>query len=788
MNNNIIVRLWQCRFIYFVIAIGLFFITSSSYAEIKVQGNSKVLKDTIVLYSGLDKKSKEVNSNDIEEGIKSLYNTGFFSDVRIEKSDAHILIKVKENPTIKELAFENNKAIKSNSLKKEIRLTVGKFYSKAKVYQDALAIEKAYNKQGYYSAVVEPEIVEATPDEVKLIYNINEGDKATIKKVNFIGNYNYSSYELKQRILSREYAFYRFFSSADMYDPDKLLIDQEFLRKFYFSNGYFDFEIKNVTTELTPLRNGFIVTFFIDEGRQYKLNNFDIDINIKGVSTNEIRNKIILKKDKILDINDIESSEDAIVKYLGANGYAFADVSHDIIKDHESGKAIVKFIIEEGVKVYIGKININNNNRTMDQVIRRKLKIGEGDRYSETLLEKSKAAVTSLGYFSAVDFKRKRTAFPDKVDIDIDVKEISTGSMNFVAAYNDQTGISGSIGITENNFLGKGQSVDFNLEKSANSSQISFGFTESNFINTPVAAGFDFVAGNYYDKFAKYKNKNIGLGLRMQYELLEGIMHGIRYNVKALDIGHEKKDNISLVVQDFNDAVNEKNGGKATSSVIGHTISWANIDSFIFPTKGMKIDVSQDVAGLGGSFGYLKHSANAALFYPVYKKDLIFSFSARAASIHGIMGKKNKLINNLDLPQDYLRGFEPNGISPRHAKTGYPIGAKNYWSLSTELSFPVGLPEEVGIRGLAFYDMASMFGYDIKEGLVDDGQPNNFIYDSASARSSFGLGVVWRSPFGKIKLFYGIPLQRAKARNPGSGEYVEFDEIQRFTFSMGTMF
>ena len=759
-----------CRLIcLFVVFLCSCYDVSTSYSEeckIVVKGNNRIPRETIIMYANASAGDRaKFSTVQIEQIIKDLYATNFFSDVKIDHNQYNniITITVEENPIIRKIVFEGNKAINDESLREIVKLRPKEVYIPAQVHTDSIAIEAAYNKQGYYAIFVEPKIVKLPNNKVDLVYEIKQGEKAKIKKINFVGNKNFHADELKKNILSKEYAFYRFFSSADMYDPDKLLMDQELLTRFYQFNGYLDFVIKSTTAELTPARDGFVVTFLIDEGVKYKIKDFLVATNIKGLQKDKLIAKISLKNNSILSLADIEKSEYAITKYLGGHGYAFAEVTHEVIRNSEKGEAIVKFIVIEGVKVYINKININNNTRTIDKVIRRKIKIEEGDYYSNTLLERSKAAIVNLGYFSSVDFKNKRTEYADKVDIDIDVKETGTGSMNFLIGYNDQTGFMGSVSVTENNFLGKGQSVELLLSKSTQASQAMFSFTELGFLNQPIDAGFDIYAGKIDDKYAKYCNREIGGGVRMQYELYHGIYHGLRYNLKYFKIlqsGNEQ----SLIIRDFS--------GSAYNSSIGQTLSWAVLDSGIRPSRGVKFEFIQDLAGIGGDTYYIKNQVAANFFIPLYKRNVVLNFSTRAGVISGINNRRVRLMDNLQLDQDYLRGFEQSGISPRDRKTDYAIGAKNYCAGTAEVSFPLGLPEEIGLTGVAFIDAAAMFGYDLNPTINDA-----VIDQSTSIRSAYGVGIVWRSPFGKIKVNYGIPLKKEK-----------FDNTQRITLSLGGMF
>ncbi len=739
--------------------------TTSAYGASKINkidydGNQRISDQTIFAYLKLN-SGDSYNQTKVDESIKSLFNTGFFSDVKITLTGATLKVHVKENPMISKIYFDGNKRIEDNDLNQELLMQSSSVFSITKMQSDIKRIVNLYKKRGRYSVKVEPKIINLDQNRVNLIYEIEEGSQAKIKKINFDGNESYSDADLIEAIASREERWYRFFSSSDVYDPDKLEFDKEQIRRFYMNRGYADFKVTSATAELSPKRDAFLITFVVDEGNLFEFSEITVVSNIKTIEIEKLNKLLTIKSGSRFSKEEIDNSVDAITNYLGNHGYPFVDVEPEIHNNKENNTTSIQFQIKESPKVYINKINIKNNTRTLDKVIRREFRISEGDPYNISKIQRSKQRIENLGFFNKIDFKNKRTESPDKMDLDVEVEETSTGSLNFAAGYNTSFGPLGSISLSENNFLGKGQQVVLGFMQAQKQSDYSFSFTEPYFMDKELSAGFDiFLSEKNLRKQSAFSSKSKGFVLRSGYEITESLSHGVRYSLKEEDIFDVAAD-ASIYVKEQK--------GRNTVSAIGHTLTYDKLDSRIDPSDGYHLKISQDVAGLGGQTNFIMHEGSAAYYKPLYKKDLILKLSGKAANVRGFGGKKVKLNDRFMIGPDYIRGFDIAGIGPRDKKTYDALGGNNYYAGTAELIFPVGLPEELGVKGAVFTDAGSLFG-------IDEKNKSN-IHDAHSLRASSGASLIWKSPFGTMSLHYAVPYKKEK-----------FDDVRKFYFNFGTKF
>lgn len=730
--------------------------------HIKYEGNQRISKETIFAYLDVI-QGEEATVDKIDSSIKHLFETGFFSDVRISQEKDTLIVRVVENPLINKIAFDGNKRIEDADMMQEITMRANSVFSPYKLQADLNRITGLYQKMGRYSATIEPKIIQLDQNRVNLIYEINEGREAVIRKINFAGNKLFSDSDLAEVLASKEYRFYRFFSNADVYDPDKLEYDKEMLRRFYMNRGYADFKVTAATSELSLNRDGFLVTFVLHEGDEYNFGTFSIDSQIKGFDTEVLKPLVKVKEGVRFNREAIDESVDAITNYLGDHGYPFVEIDPRVATNSEDKIATLRFVIKESYRVYVRKINIKNNTRTLDKVIRRQFRIAEGDPYNITKIQRSKQRIDNLSYFSKLDLKNKKTEEPDKMDIDVEVEETSTGAINFAGGYNTSTGILGQITLSENNFLGKGQQVQLGTTLAQKERSAAFSFTEPFFMDKELSAGFDIFANNRnFESESSFKNKSVGFALRAGYEISEHLSHGVRYSLKRETV-YDVSDNASIYIKDQK--------GSHIVSLIGHTLAYNKLDNITTPTDGYLLKMDQDLAGIGGNTKYLSTRGTAAGFYPLYKRDVVFKSVARAGYVTGYGGSKVKLNDRFFIGPDYLRGFDIAGTGPRDKRGNKDsLGGDVYYTLTTELIFPVGLPNEVGLKASIFHDIGTLYSIDKNINKVN-------VYNSKSFRAAAGMSLIWKSPLGTISLNYAVPYMKEP-----------FDDVKRFYVDFGTNF
>jgi outer membrane protein insertion porin family len=747
----------------------------SKINEITIEGNNRIAKDTILSYLTV-KRGDTYSLAKAAEVTKDLFGTGFFEDVDVILTPRGALsIKVKEYPMIVKIAFEGIGSLKKKDALAEMELKERAIYSPSKLKRDIDRLLLLYQKQGRYAVDIKPKLIKLDENRINLILEIQAGHKAKIKKINFTGNNSFSAGELRRIINSKETAIWFIFSNADIYDVDKSNLDQELLKEHYLNSGYADFKVVSSFAELAPSREHFIITHNLEEGPLYKFGGFKVISHVPGVEPAELEKLVKASIGNKFNQSLLDETTEAMVNKLGDNGYAFVDIDTEFDRDRNNNTIGVRFIVNKSQKVYINKINIKNNVRTLDKVIRRELKISEGDPYNRTLIARSRQKVTNLDFFKRVELKNKRTKYSDKMDLDIEVEEKPTGSITLQAGYNTDRGIFGTVGISEDNWLGRGQEISAEYTQGRRERGVLFSFTEPYFLDKELSAGIDlFMDSEDRSSERSYKEARQGFALRTGYNLSEHLTHSIDYtfaNEVLNGILDLKKKRLAATAA--SGITNSKEKKKYVVSSASHGLTYDKLDNRYHPTSGYILRFTQSYAGLGGNVKYIRNMFVAKTYYPVYKDDVILGFSGHMGYIRPLGGKELRLNDRFFIggAQKYLRGFESSGIGPRDKRDGDAIGGKQYYAASAEVTFPIGLPRDLGFKGSVFTDIATLHGAKVPVGEQQYIQG----YGSKKLRVSYGAGIVWDSPFGKLRFDYAIAARKEK-----------HDETERFQFSFGT--
>ena len=725
---------------------------------ISVEGAQRIEPSAVASYFGLS-AGAEVSRYDLDLGLKKIYETGFYSDVSLDDNQGNIVVHVKENPSINQVIFEGNDKISKDDLEKETTLKSRSIYTRAKVQTDLKRLLDVYRRNGRYSAEITPQIIALEQNRVNLVYKITEGPKAFIEKITFIGNENYDSSTLSKVINSTVERWYQFLNDNDKYDPDRLSYDQELLRKFYFQNGYADFKIKSAIAELSPQQDAFYLTFTIEEGSRYKFGKVKVDSKLPPAKMPDLTPSISIHEGDIYNATEVEDSINRMTDLLGDHGFAFVEINPDV-KRREGGEKVIDltFNIAEGPKVYVDRINIFGNLRTLDNVIRREFKLSEGDAFSTSKLKRTEQRLNNLGYFEKVDIQRTPGSAPDKTNLDIEVTEKSTGDISLGAGYSTVDGPLADIGLRERNFLGTGQEVHARATIGSYRKNYDVGMTEPYFLGRELEAGFDLYQTfqNYQDN-ASFDREATGAVFKLGYNLSEYLKHQITYTIEQSKITNVA-DNASRFIKDQE--------GVDTASIIGHSLTYDKRDNKQMPTSGYVVRVSQDFAGVGGDDVFLRHELKGDYYVPLDKKWTYF-LSGSAGNILGV-GQDVRINQRFFIGSEEIRGFANAGIGPRDSVTGDPLGGETYYVITNEIRFPLGLPDDLGVSGATFIDAGSLSGIHPSDSTV---------FDSSSLRAAGGVGVAWASPFGPIRLDVGLPILKQR-----------YDDTQLIRFKFGTNF
>ena len=730
-------------------------VPSDIIAKISVEGSQRVDSATVISYMKL-KVGDRYEREKLDESLKSLFSTGYFRDVKFRREGNVLFVEVKENPVINRIAFEGNKRIKDEILEAELKLKPRLVYTMNKVQTDAERIIEVYRRSGRFAAKVEPKLIELDQNRVDLVFEIDEGDRTKVRRIVFVGNKQFSDRQLRSEIRTTESRWYKFLTSDDIYDPDRVAYDQSLLRNFYLKNGFVNFQVINSLAELTKNKDGFIITFTLEEGDRYEIGSVDFKSNFPGVDVLAFKHDGALLAGDYYNSETVDEVVDNLTKAISESGVSFFEVLPRVSRRDEEKLVDIVIDVVPAPNVYVGRIDINGNIRTLDRVIRREIQLAEGDAFNQAKIRESERRVRRLGFFDSVKIERVPSGISDRVNIAVTVVEKSTGELSFGAGVTSDSGVLANASIRERNLLGKGQDLSLSFALSVDDSQVDLSFTEPYFLDRPLLAGVDFFASEQ-DRTSQsaFKEKAVGGGLRVGYELGSRWRQKWGYSIKDSDIAASSGASRVILAQD----------GRATTSKLTHSISYDSTNNALDPSEGLRLSWSAGLAGLGGSVQYFTNQAKISKFFPLAPATVL-QLSTRGGAVFGL-DQDVRLVDRFFLGGTNFRGFALSGIGARDS-AGDALGGNYYYFGSAELTFPLGLPKETGLRGRGFIDAGAAFNTDDTGSGIDD---------SSDPRVAVGFGLTWASVMGPIRLDWAYTVLKE-----------DFDRDQVFSFTFGTRF
>lgn len=724
---------------------------------IEVTGNQRIESDTVRSYMTL-RPGAEFDDSKIDQSLKTLFSTGLFADVTIRREGNNLVVNVVENPIINQVAFEGNSAIKDEALDAEVRLKPRVVYTRARVQEDLKRIIEVYRRSGRFAATVEPKVIQLPQNRVDLVFEIREGSVTGIRQIYFIGNRRFSDSRLRSEVSTQVSRWWNILASRDNYDPDRLVFDREQLRKFYLSRGYADFRVVSAVAELTRDREQFFITFVVDEGPLYEFGTIDIKTELEKIDPELLREKIKTLSGDLYNAKLIDDTVEELTFAAGEYGYAFVDIRPNIKRQKNERKIDIVYQINEGPRVYVDKINIEGNVRTLDRVIRREFRLVEGDAFNAAKLNRSRSRIRGLDFFGNVEITQTPGEAPDRTSINVEVKEKSTGQLSFGVGFSSTESLIADVSIAERNLLGKGQFLRASAQASDLTQEYQLSFSEPYFLNRPLAAGFDlFNVTNDYTDFASFKTEQTGFTLSIGAPLSEYAGGRLRYSLA--------KDSISGAPVNASPFILAALGSDVTS-LVGYRYTYQDVDDELDPHRGYTFTFLQDFAGLGGDVKYVRTEGEAKYFYPL-GEEVVGNLGLVSGYIEGI-GQRVRLNDRFFKGGRTFRGFKTAGVGPRDEFTEDALGGQIYYVGTAQMTFPLGLPEEFGILGNLFTDA----------GAVTKSVEKGFgVLTSSSPRVAVGVGVAWESPFGPIRLDFAKAVVKE-----------DFDETEAFRFDVGTRF
>lgn len=725
--------------------------------EILVEGTQRIEPETVISYLTL-REGDAFDPQEVNESLKTLFGTGLFADVTIRREGDDLVVRVVENPIINRIAFEGNRRIDNEVLAAEVQLRPRVVYTRTRVQNDVRRILEVYRRRGRFAASVEPKVIQLEQNRVDLVFEITEGPLTGIEKISFIGNSFFSDSALRGEIQTKESRWYRFLSSADRYDPDQLTFDRELLRRFYLSKGFADFRVVSAVAELSDDRENFFVTFTVEEGERYRFGEFNVVSRIVGVDSEPLLDVIRLDPGDWYNADAVDTTVGALTDAVGELGYAFVEVRPIVDRDRDNRTISITFEIGEGPRVFVERIDIRGNIRTHDRVIRREFLLVEGDAFNSSKLRRSRQRIGDLGFFRSVNVNNVPGSAPDKTVVEVDIEEQSTGELTIGAGYSTQAGALAEFSIRERNLLGRGQDLSAAVQVAQRRQAFDIAFTEPYFLERDLSAGIDlFHVVTDQQEESSFDLARTGGGLRLGYEINESWRQQLTYQFS--------RDRISNVDSRASRFIRDQEG-RTYRSIIGQTLTLDERNSRIDPTDGYIVSFGTDVAGLGGTVRFFRGTIKAANHIS-FGRDYLLTTSGEVGYIVGL-GEDVRINDRFFLGGDNLRGFESAGAGPRDVRADDSLGGERIAHGTVELLFPLGLPEEFGLRGAVFSDFGTLTE-------VSDKGPE--VADTGSIRASVGFGLAWTSPFGPIRADFSKAVVKE-----------DHDKEEFFRFSFGTRF
>jgi outer membrane protein insertion porin family len=729
---------------------------AGTVSEVQVQGTQRIDPGTVRSYL-LIQPGDLFDPDRLDRSLKALFATGLFADVTMRRQGNALLVNVVENPIINRLAFEGNNRIKDEELSREVELRPRVVFTRTRVQQDVQRIVEIYRRSGRYGVTIEPKVIQQPQNRVDLVFEINEGELTPVRTISIVGNKRFSDSTLRGVIQTKESAFYRFLSNADTYDPDRLSFDRELLRRFYLESGYADFQVLSAVAELTPNREAFVVTFTIEEGQPYTFGKIGFDIALPRINEDDLKELLVTETGERYNSTKVDESVDAITDKLGNLGYAFVDVRPKAGRNPDDRTIDITYQIGEASKVFVDRIDIVGNVRTLDRVIRREMNLVEGDAFNVSNMRRSERRIRNLGFFKSVKVTNAEGSAPDRTNVQVAVEEQPTGEISFGIGYSSVEAVIGDVGIRERNLLGRGQDLRFGVSGSASSTEYDISFTEPYFLGRDVSAGFDLFRIEREQKESSYDEVRTGGALRAGFDLAPDLRQTVNYTLRSTEITNIDNDASRFI---------KEQEGETVVSQIGQTLTYDKRDSRLDPRDGYILQFTSEVAGAGGDERFLRLKGKSAYYIPI---DDIWglAFLGQAGYIVGL-GQDVSIGERFFIGGNTFRGFEKAGVGPRDVDTGDALGGNQYYVGSAELTFPTGLPEDLGLRAFVFTDVGSLWNVDAS---------GTEVRDLTSVRASVGLGVEFVTAFGRIRVDAAQPVLKE-----------DFDKTELFRFSFGTRF
>lgn len=744
------------------------------FSQIRIEGNERIEPETILSFVNIT-HGVNVSAGDVNDALQRIQNSGLFETVRVIPQGNTLVVRVKEWPTINRISFEGNRRIKDDELAQIAQSKSSRVYSPSLAETDAAHIAQAYSQQGRIAARVAPKIIPRSDNRVDLVFEIREGAVTEIERLGFTGNRAYSDRRLRNVLATKQAGILRSIIKADTYNPERISLDEKLLTDFYRSQGYADFTVKGVASELTRERDAYYVTFAITEGPRYRFGEVRTISEIPGVDAAPFAEQNRVKKGAWYSPQSVDVTIRRMETIALQQGVDFINIEPRITRNQRNQTLDLTFALTRGPRVFVERIDIEGNTTTLDAVIRRQFQTVEGDPFNPREVRNSAERIRALGYFSDAQVDTREGSSPEQVVVDVNVEEQPTGSLEFGGSYGASTGIGLNVGLTERNFLGRGQELGLGLSTTKGARSGTFNFAEPYFLSRNLRYSFQtWYRETDNDNNAAYDTRSVGLQTGIEFPVSETGRLDLHYKLS--------KDTIRNVTEIFTDPdtgiidgsspiIVSEEGGLWTSA-LGYRYSYDSRRVGLNPEFATKLSFSQDFAGVGGDVKSITSVFSTGFENNGWRPGVSLRGEFDAGAIYMLDNQSSRVIDRFGGQR--VRGFEVNGIGPRDtvAPNDDALGGNYFWVARAEAQFPIGLPDEYGLTGGAFFDVGSIWGLDNTAGAG-----GLEIDDSMNVRAVVGLSLFWTTPIGPLRMNFAKPIKKE-----------DYDEEQPFDLTLSTKF
>jgi len=741
-----------------------------SFSNVVIEGNQRVDAATILTYAGIA-KGQSLTTGQLNDAYQRVMKSGLFESVALTPEGGTLKIVVQEMPMLNVVDLQGNKRIKDDKLKPLLLSKSRTVYNPVTAEADAAAIADAYRVEGRLAATVDPKIIRRSDNRVDLVFEITEGKVVEVERLSIVGNRAYSDRRLRQVLQTKQAGLLRQIIGRDTFIAERLDLDKQLLKDFYLSRGYVDVDVQDATGELSAERDASFITITVHEGQQYRVGAVTTVSKVDGLDEAEFNDVLKLKSGSVYSPSLIENNIARMETLALQKGLNFIRVEPVLTRNERDQTLDVQFVLSRGDRVFVERIDIEGNTTTLDQVIRRQFRTAEGDPFNPREIRQAAERIRALGYFGNADVNAGPGSDAERVVVNVDVEEKPTGSLNIGGSYSVNSGMGLSLGFSEDNFLGRGQKVGIDITTGADTVDSSINFVEPGLLGRDLKLKFGafYKTSNYADSF--YDTKQIAISPALEFPISDFGRLELRYRLFDDVVKNVHADSSAILTA-------EAARTKTLGSSIGYAYSYDNKIGGLNPNGRLLLRFSQDLAGLGGDVKYIKTEGLGVVETKVMNEEVTLRAIVEGGAVV-TTGSYTSRVTDRYFGNSKIRGFEPNGIGPRDrsdiaggAVNNDALGGNMFAVARFEADFPVGLPEEYGIKGGAFLDIGSVWGLD-----NTTGTGGNIIDDSMKLRSSIGLSVLWDTPLGPLRFNFSKALKKES-----------YDKEQRFDLTISTKF